>query len=214
MTNPMINTIIVGLGTFFLAAGGNSTFGAVLLPTSQNRSVSISVAVAGTSNGVTNSVAAPDLGVFNQTEMVNGTNPRRWHVASDQTSEIGTSSLTATGQVVVVSTLYFSAAAQSDFAVAFTSTQPVAYVLEGELSWVEPFPFLASGLPPVVTLTGPAGVVYTTPAVAGNAIPLNYSTVGILPAGDYTLEAHAQEAKPAEFATGCQFYSLAFTVTP
>jgi hypothetical protein len=119
----------------------------------------MSLGVPGAGTLVTNHLAAPDFGLFDQTNTVSGVIRRRYHylVQSDQTSQIGASTIAAAGQATVVPTPYFCATAQSDFAVSFTLTQPVTYTLAGNLTWSEVYPLLASSPSPVVTLTGPAG---------------------------------------------------------
>jgi hypothetical protein len=178
------------VASFFLAVLLPSAEGALINPNSQSRSTHIWFNYGGNSSnqGATASGYVP----FNHTNSISAMGREPYWVEAIQNSQIGTSSISATGSVALGlgNALVTEGAVKSDFKVTFHVTQTMLYSLSGSLFWDE-IGTLDVSSPYVILSNNTHGVVYVTPPHPMDAMPLDFGAGGTLPVGTYTLLAHA-----------------------
>lgn len=141
--------------------------------------------------------AAPDFGPWvGSNRLLSG--PGSTSVGATQTSSMLDDRIHAEGTCDVTGTP-MAAIASSDFAVSFTLATASRYRIDARVDCPRCQPVFARS---TITFTGPAGVVDSLDSASG---PRTLSRSDILPAGSYTLEAHANLRAVSQGALG---YSL------
>lgn len=195
-----------------VALTGMTTQAAVIYSRQQDRSVEASLDVGGMPNAT--NASASDFGRFtNGVSIGGGGRFEPYLVRATQDSQIGDTSITASGSVTVglANGLVGNGNAQSDFKVKFRLLQPVSFTLGGQLVWNEILTQVIES--PIVKLSGASGVIFQSGPAPMDATPLDYTTNATLLPGEYTLEAHAGATN--DFCCGAEkSYTLAFDVTP
>jgi hypothetical protein len=195
-----------------LAVTAMTAGAAAIYPKQQDRSVQVSLDIAGVPNF--SSASASGFGAFSNSVAFSGGGwYEPYNVQATQDSQIGASNMTASGSAVVglANALVGNANAQSDFKVKFRLLQPVTFSLAGQLIWNEIGTLVVES--PWVRLSGASGVIFQTDAATMDATPLDYSATADLLPGEYVLEAHAGVTN--DFANGAEkSFTLDFSVTP
>ena len=121
-----------------VALTGMTTQAAVIYPRQQDRSVQASLDVGGMPNAT--NASASDFGRFTNSIIIGGGGRFEPHIIqATQDSQIGVTSMTASGSVTVglANGLVGNGNAQSDFKMKFRLLQPVSFTLGGQLVWNE-----------------------------------------------------------------------------
>ncbi len=211
-TVAQLAVVVSAIGVCF--SGATPAQAATITPKSQARSVQAAVSWSGTPQSST--AKANGYGLFNKTlNYGGGAGGDTYQVQAVQTSQVAAAAITATGGVInrLGHAFASDANAQSDFKVTFRLTQAVDYTLAGSVFWDEYLPDTTS-LAPSVTLTGPQGLVYQVDNVTSDGLQVDYSTMGVLPPGEYVLEAHAASLIPYAGFVAYKNFDLAFAVRP
>ncbi|MGB8169445.1 MAG: hypothetical protein WCF18_18240 [Chthoniobacteraceae bacterium] len=186
---------------------------ATITPKSQARSVQIAVSFGGVPQST--SAKATGYGPFNKTlNYAGGAGFDTYQVQAVQTSQVDAAAISATGSIInrLGHPFASDANAQSDFKVTFRVTQTVTYTLGGSLLWDEIYPDPAAPSP-TVTLSGASGVIYEANTMS-DGTPVDYTTNGTLPPGDYVIEGHAAALLPYGGMAASKSFSLLLSVTP
>jgi hypothetical protein len=209
-TNTLLAaSLVAGL----LAANTLSLTAAVIAPVSQSRSVSTSVNLTGVPPALTNFTAAAGFGAFNRTNTLSGM-ARPLHpylVQAGQSSQIGGAAITASGIIDDEPGIASDGFANSDFKVTFRLTAPATFTLGGGLTWLETTSYSAGSAAPFVRLSNAGGIIFEAAAPTSDGTLFNYSTNGTLPAGEYTVEVHANSTVPFGYDQSLMNYDLAFS---
>jgi hypothetical protein len=205
--------LAASLVTGLLAANTLSLTAAVITPVSQSRSVSTSVNLTGVPPALTNFTAAAGFGAFNRTNTLSGM-ARPMHpylVQAGQSSQIGGAAITASGIIDDEPGIASDGFASSDFKVTFRLTAPATFTLGGGLTWLETTMYSAGSAAPFVRLSNAGGIIFEVAAPTSDGTLFNYSTNGTLPAGEYTLEVHANSTVPFGYDQSLMSYDLNFS---
>jgi hypothetical protein len=195
------------------AAAPSPLAAALIVPVSQSRSVSVSVNLTGTPPATTNFTAAAGLGAFNRTNTLSGM-ARPLHpylVQAGQSSQIGGAAITAAGVVDDEPGIASDGFANADFKVVFRLTAPASFTLAGSLTWTETTMYSTGSPAPFVRLSNAGGILFEAMVPTSDGTLFNYTTNGVLPAGEYTIEAHANSTVPLGYDQSLMNYDLAFT---
>lgn len=204
-------TLISSFAAVLPVAGG------VIFPVSQSRFLAASVNLnAGDPPSLTNYASASSLGTYRRTNTLSGFYRPKYPYLEQagQNSVIGTSTITATGMVDNEPGIYQDGFANSDFKVTFRLTASADYSLTGSLVWTETTSYSSGSAAPFVRLTGASGLIFEAPAPAPDGLPVDYALAGNLPAGEYTLEAHANSTVPFGYDQSLMNYEVAFSAVP
>ncbi len=206
VSKSIFSLILAGAGFSWASAQA-----ALVSPVSQSRSVDVSIDLTGVPPLQSNRVAAAGLGPFARTNTLSGfARPQHpYLVSAGQDSQMGGSSISATGLIDNEPGIV-SGFADSDFRVTFRLTSAATCSLTGSLIWTEGTMYSAGSPAPFVRLSGAAGVLFETPMPINDGTPLDYATNTVLPAGEYTLEAHANSAVPFGYDLSLMNYAVQF----